>query len=273
MCRLLGIVSSEPTEFRIILHEAPRSLAALSREHRDGWGLAVFESRQTSEGVTDHGWRLHKAVACAAEDLDFRRLAAATGELMIWHIRRRTVGAVSLRNTHPFRSGRWVFAHNGTIHERDFLLSNTSARRLGEVQGNTDSERLFAYLLTELDAAGITDDAASPDTDAVLRRATRRACANPSFGAANFLLSDGITMYAHRFGRALFVLDRGPGDPLRASRSSQDGTVVMTPWPQHRRAVLIASEAMTDEPWSEVGEGELLRIDRVPAPRWRRLAA
>jgi predicted glutamine amidotransferase len=66
MCRLLGIVSSEPTEFRIILHEAPRSLAALSREHRDGWGLAVFESRRTPEGMTDHGWRLHKAVTVRA---------------------------------------------------------------------------------------------------------------------------------------------------------------------------------------------------------------
>jgi predicted glutamine amidotransferase len=273
MCRLLGIVSSEPTEFRIILHEAPRSLAALSREHRDGWGLAVFESRRTADGMADHGWRLHKAAACAAEDLNFRRLAAATGELMIWHIRRRTVGAVSLGNTHPFRSGRWVFAHNGTIHERDFLRSNSSAERLAEVQGHTDSEQLFAYLLTELDAAGIGDAPASPDTDAVLRRATRVACANPSFGAANFLLSDGITMYAHRFGRTLFVLDRGPEDPVRASRSSRDGTVVLTPWPQHRRAVLIASEPMTDEPWSEVGEGELLRVDRVPAPRWRRLAA
>jgi hypothetical protein len=82
-----------------------------------------------------------------------------------------------------------------------------------------------------------------------------------------------IAMYAHRFGRTLFVLDRGPEDPVRASRSSRDGTVVLTPWPQQRRAVLIASEAMTDEPWSEVGEGELLRIDRAPAPRWRSLAA
>jgi glutamine amidotransferase len=275
MCRLLGIVSSEPTEYRVILQEAPRSLAVLSREHRDGWGVAVFGSRRPEGGVraSDHGWRLHKAVACAAEDLDFRRLAAATGELMISHIRRRTVGAVSLENTHPFRSGRWVFAHNGTIHERGFLRANTSSQRLAELRGHTDSEQLFAHLLTELDAAGVAEEPASPDTDAVLRRATRLACANPSFGSANFLLSDGTTMYAHRFGRTLFVLDRAPEDPVCASRRSRDGTTVMTPWHPRRRAVLIASEAMTDEPWSEIKEGELLRIDRIPAPRWRRLAA
>jgi glutamine amidotransferase len=113
MCRLLGIVSSEPTEFRIILQEAPRSLAALSREHRDGWGIAIFDPKHSQAE-----WRLYKAIACAAEDEEFRRLAGAAGEVMISHIRRRTVGAVSMANTHPFRSGRWVFAHNGTIHAR-----------------------------------------------------------------------------------------------------------------------------------------------------------
>ena len=53
MCRLLGIAASEPTDFRIVLREAPRSLAALSREHRDGWGLAVFDEQ-------GGGWRLDK---------------------------------------------------------------------------------------------------------------------------------------------------------------------------------------------------------------------
>ena len=272
MCRLLGVVSSESTSFGLILQDAPRSLATLSREHRDGWGLAVFGSR-AAEAETDHGWRLHKAVACAAEDRDFGMFAAAPGEVLISHIRRRTVGALSLENTHPFRSGRWVFAHNGTIHERDYLRSSTSARRLGDVRGQTDSELFFAYMLSELDAAGIGDAPPSAATDSVLRQVTSRVCANSSFGAANFLLSDGSAMYAHRFGRTLFVLDRGPEDPVRESRRSRDGTVVITPWRPRRRAVLVASEAMTDEPWTEIEERVLLRIDRAPVPRWRRVAA
>jgi glutamine amidotransferase len=272
MCRLLGIVSSEPTEFRLILQEAPRSLAALSHEHRDGWGIAIFESKSSQATAPECDWRLHKAIACAAEDEEFRRLAGAAGEVMISHIRRRTVGAVSMANTHPFRSGRWVFAHNGTIHEHGYLRSSTSARRLDEMQGNTDSELFFAYLLTELDAAGISGAPASPETDSVLRRATRVLCSNSTVGAANFLLSDGTTMYAHRCGRTLFVLDRGPEDSVREVRRSRDGTILITPWPQHTQAVLVASEAMTDEPWQELEERDLLRIDRAPTPRWRRLA-
>jgi predicted glutamine amidotransferase len=271
MCRLLGIVSSEPTEFGLILQQGPRSLAGLSREHRDGWGLAVFEP--DGDASADGGWRLNKAVACAAEDDGFRRVATARGALMISHVRRRTVGAVSLENTHPFRSGRWVFAHNGTIRERDYLHSVVSERRLAAVRGHTDSELFFAYLLSELDVAGIADIAATPATDMAITEAVRRACANPDFGSVNFLLSDGLTMYAHRFGRTLFMLERAPGDEVRPSRRSRSGTTVVTPWSEQRTAFLVASEAMTDEPWRPVAEGELLRIDRRPEPRCRRVAA
>jgi predicted glutamine amidotransferase len=273
MCRLLGIVSSEPAEFRIVLQDSPRSLAALSREHCDGWGLAVYESNDVSSETGGGGWRLHKAAACAAEDGDFRRLASARGDLMLWHIRRRTIGAIGVENTHPFRKGRWVFAHNGTIEERDYLRASASARRLTEVQGQTDSEMFFAYLLTELDAAGVADEPASAATDTVIGDAVRRACAHVNFGAANFLLSDGTAMYAYRFGRTLFLLERGPADQVRPTRQSRDGTVIVTPWSQQRRAVLVASEAMTDEPWQAVDEHGLLRIDRVPSPRWQLLKA
>jgi glutamine amidotransferase len=170
---------------------------------------------------------------------------------MISHVRTRTVGTISVENTHPFRRGRWVFAHNGHIHQRDGLRAKTSANRLAEMNGHTDSELFFAYLLTELDAAGVGDAPASRETDAVLRHATRRACADSAFGSANFLLSDGTAMYAHRFGRTLFVLERGP----------------------RRHAVLVASEAMTDERWMAVEDQALLRIDRLPVAGWRRLAA
>jgi hypothetical protein len=29
---------------------------------------------------------------------------------------------------------------------------------------------------------------------------------------------------------------------------------------------------MTDEPWQTIDEGQLLRLDRLPIPRWRLLA-
>jgi predicted glutamine amidotransferase len=266
MCRLLGIVSSEPTDFRIVLREAPLSMAALSKEHRDGWGLAVFDPER-------RGWCVEKGAACACEDDRFHQLAVGSrGQLLVAHIRQKTVGETSLANTHPFERGRWVFAHNGTVKDVGWLRSHSSCERLAEIGGETDSELLFAWVLTRLDEAGVAAQPVSDATDRALGAAVRVARDHAGFGAFNFLLSDGTTTYAHRHGRTLHLLDRGPRDEVRIRRTAHDGTVFETPWSEQRLAVFIASERMTDEPWQRVEDGTLLRIDRLPAPHWRLIA-
>jgi glutamine amidotransferase len=242
-------------------------MAALSREHRDGWGIAVFDD-------DPEGWRVDKGVACASEDARFHQLAVCSrGELLVAHIRQKTVGESTIANTHPFVRGRWLFAHNGTIQDVAWLRDQVSAERIREVVGETDSELLFAWLLTRLDDAGLTGAPASQATDHVLSAATRLARNHAGFGAFNFLLSDGTTTYAHRCGRTMHMLDLGPADEVRMRRRSSDGTVLETPWSPQRHAVFIASERMTDEPWQPVEEGTLLRVDREPAPQWRQIAA
>jgi glutamine amidotransferase len=267
MCRLLAIAANEPTDFKIVLREAPRSLAALSREHRDGWGIATFDDAHGS-------WHIDRGVLCAAEDERFHRLAVGSrGEVVVSHIRQKTIGETSLANTHPFQRSRWVFAHNGTIKDVAWLRSQVSPERMAEVAGETDSELLFAWLLTKLDEAGATHRPATAQTDRVLGVAVRAARERPDFGAFTFLLSDGLTTYAHRYGRSLFLLERTPEDAVRARRTSRDGTIVETPWSSHRTAVFVASERITEEPWQNIEDGTLLRVERTPAPDWRLVAA
>jgi predicted glutamine amidotransferase len=267
MCRLLAIASSERTDFKIVLREAPRSLAALSLEHRDGWGIAVYDD----EGQR---WMLEKGVLCAHDDERFHRLAVGSqGVLLVSHVRQKTVGDTSLANTHPFARGRWVFAHNGTVKDVAWMRERVSASRLAEVRGETDSEILFAWVLTTLDEAGVTSEPASARTDAAVAGLSRAARARPDFGAFTFLLSDGATTYAHCFGRSVFLLERGPDDRVRPRRTSRDGTVVETPWSDRRTAVFVASERITDEPWEHVANGTLLRVERLPSPSYRLVAA
>jgi glutamine amidotransferase len=267
MCRLLGIASSETTDFKIVLRESPRSLAVLSREHRDGWGIAVFDREAA-------GWHVERGVTAASEDERFHRVAIGSrGDVLVSHVRRKTVGETSLTNTHPFQHGRWVFAHNGTVKDVAWLRARTSRERLQCIRGETDSELLFTWLLTRLDEAGVTDTPASPRTDRVVGATAREGRERPDFGAFNFLLSDGVTTYAHRFGRTMYLLERSPLDEVRTRRTSRDGTVVETPWSQRRSAIIVASEQMTDEPWQQIEEGMLLRVERTPLPHWRLVAA
>ncbi len=230
MCRLLGAVSTEITDYELSLALAPRSLAALSPDHPHGWGLALHDGRR--------GWEVYRNTTCAREDDRFRSLAgSARGRFLVAHVRNRTVGPTSFANTHPFRRDGWVFAHNGTIKDLAFLDRRTSGERRREVEGDTDSERFFAFLLTAIDRAG---DA--KNLDAALASACSSLTAQRDAGAANFLLSDGKTMFAHRWGRTLHTLERGD------------------------KTFLIASEKTTDEAWTEVAEGTLLRVDRGARP-------
>jgi predicted glutamine amidotransferase len=255
MCRLVGIIASENTAFGLCLKEAPRSLARLSREHPDGWGIAIFERTRAS-------WLVHKGTERAYEDTRFHEIAAGTeGHMLVAHIRQKTVGPTRLENTHPFQRDGWLFAHNGTVKAVDVVRAGTSKARLAEIEGDTDSELLFAHYLTRLDEAGLTKlgDESSRAAATRIVDDTSRRLRDQNVGAFNFLLSDGATCFAHRFGRTLFMLERKPHNPAESGISLKN-------WTRRRHAVLIASERLTDEPWQELSEGTLLRIDRDPIP-------
>lgn len=254
MCRLLGIVASESTEFGLLLTGAPRCLAALSREHRDGWGVAIHDTSM---------WGLHRGIAPAVDDRRFHELATQSrGHMLVAHVRQKTVGPTRLENTHPFVRDGWVFAHNGTIQNQEVLRAGTSGRRLREIEGETDSELFFAYVLTRLDERGLVrlDDEPSREAANELVEEITGELRAARIGAFNFLLSDGQTTFAHRFGRSLFVLERGPSEPASERRD-------IGRWTARRQVVFIASEQITDEAWREVPDGTLLRIDREPTPR------
>jgi glutamine amidotransferase len=245
------MVAAQAVELRACLQAGPRSLAELSREHPDGWGVALFEPR-------GRAWEVHRGVERALDCVRFRALAAATrASVLIGHIRQKTVGPTSLENTHPFAcaQGRWVFAHNGTVTDVAYLRAHTAPERADEVRGDTDSERLFAFLLTRLDEVGLTGAPASAATDRLLAETCAELRARPGMGAFNFLLSDGESTYAHRFGRSMFLLERPNGEAI------------------------VASEQLTSEPWALVEEGALIRMDRAPetkiehAPRHLRRVA
>ncbi len=241
MCRLLGILSSAPVDFRVLLRERARSLSALGAEHADGWGMAAFGGGR---------WSIHRGTGRASDDASFHTSAATLrGEILVSHVRKRTVGATREENTHPFTSGRWVFAHNGTIEDRAFVRGRVSRVRAADIAGDTDSELFFACVLARLDERGLHAASKASAIDRALWELLDECRRRDRFGSLNFLLSDGERCWVHRFGRPLFLLERGP----RAEPPSSRGA-----------AVFLASEPMTSESWTEIADGTLLRVERAP---------
>ena len=151
MCRMFGFRSAVPSGAHRSLIAAENALADQSVLHPDGWGIGWF--------VDDDAYVIkstNAAHACARFERASHRLTSHT---FLVHVRRATVGLVDHVNAHPFRFGRWLFAHNGTIFGfdrlQDWFESQIHPQLLPLILGDTDSEHLFFFLLSRLDAAGV----------------------------------------------------------------------------------------------------------------------
>lgn len=230
MCRILGCVAAEPLSLRHELLEAENPLIRQSEHHDSGWGMAVYER---PEGVAPVLERFPEA-AHAAGDLE--RASAREGRIFNVHVRRATLGGLTLVNTHPFAMGNYTFGHNGTVIDYPRLLEPG----MGPPAGETDSEAIFSYLMRYYDPA---------DVPGSLRRAMSAVVARSAFSGLNFLFSDGERLYAYRLG--IFDLH----------------------WLSRPGQLLVASEKPTDERWHTVAQDVLLTLDpdRLDEPHAERL--
>src|SRR4051794_14236215 len=128
MCRWLGYLGS-PIRPHELLYEPERSLIEQSRTHApevplpngDGTGLGWYGSREVPA--------LFRSADPAWGDENLRELALEVESgLFLAHVRAGTGTPVQETNCHPFRSGQWLFVHNGFIGEyarlrRDLLFA------------------------------------------------------------------------------------------------------------------------------------------------------
>jgi predicted glutamine amidotransferase len=199
MCRIFAVRASSPVSVR----PAFDGLRKLAQEHKDGWGVAAFPRGEQR-------W-LETSTVSAEKCPRFDALGELTTQAMLVHIRLASVGTVSEHNTHPFAAGPWVFMHNGTLknfaQQRARFDAEIAPALRGTIRGETDSERCFALFRTYLgDRTG---------TEAVIDALTRvfrtaeRLCDDDAPGkrsAMNFLVSDGVRVFATRRDRTLFTL-------------------------------------------------------------------
>jgi glutamine amidotransferase len=263
MCRLYGFRATDPTRVECSLVDAQNALLVQSgRDLRgvrngDGWGLASW-----SGGVPSVEQRARAAYA----DLSFATSASATkSRTIVSHVRKATVGGEVLENTHPFRHGPWIFAHNGTVTALDRVAASLDPGAYGPPAGGTDSELVFRWLLSRMHEFGLDPNAPATTVDGIvglvssavlhISREARFACASRP-AKLNFLLSDGVNMVASRWGNSLYWTFRnGIRDCAVCGLSHCPDA------DEDYRAIVIASEPITDEPWQEVQEGSVVAVD------------
>ena len=118
----------------------------------------------------------------------------------------------------PFTDGHWLFSLNGTVdgyHDGigDELRAQVSPHRLAGIDGEADSEVLFALVLDRLDAGSTPGEALRSVVHAVEKRTTARL---------NFVLTDGRWLAATAVGNSLFIRSRRMGTKTKESSWSRN---------------------------------------------------
>jgi predicted glutamine amidotransferase len=198
MCRLFGLhADGRVVTATFWLLEAPDNLVEQSKRNPDGTGLGVFEA--------DGKPTLDKQPMAAWRDSEFATEAhELTGTAFIAHVRYSSSAALEVRNTHPFLQDDRIFAHNGVVTGLDVVDARLRELGVGDlVQGETDSERIFALITACI--RGRDGDVGAGIVDAVGWLAETV----PIF-AVNMLLSTATDMWGLRYPETheLYLLDR-----------------------------------------------------------------
>ncbi len=183
------------------------------------------------------------------------------GRIIVSHVRLATTGSHSVENTHPWIYRGWVFAHNGVIRNRKHLLDLLEDQYRETLEGETDSEVLFHLVVQEAERKG-------DPVEGIVSAVRRILEEGVEFSSLNFIASDGRRLYALRYANTmldyytLYYIER-PKEKLYIDRLSRiTRQLIQAKLARGERAVIIASEIMSDEPhWVPLPNRSLLVVD------------
>ena len=275
MCRFIGYLGSEIL-LADLISRPENSLVRQSFKSRerseplngDGFGVGWYAPEITDEPC------VFTAITPAWSNRNLLNLAGHTKSACFFaHIRAASPGMrVSEANCHPFRFGRFLWMHNGTIEGFDLIKRRLSASLPDEIynsiEGTTDSEHAFAVFLNLLGEKRKNTCAAELGGNLVktvwqLEEWGREAgIKKPSI--YNFAVTDGQSIATVRYVSDPLV------EPISLYFSKQgkyqccDGRPeVMTDCCAEESGIIIASERLTaqSEIWTRVAPNHVVTID------------
>ena len=119
----------------------------------DGFGIGWYRNGEATAPA------VFKGTHPAWNDRNLREVATQIyTPLLFAHVRASSGTPVQRSNCHPFRHGRWLWMHNGSLAgfdevKRDLLMA-VDESLYPEIEGSTDTETLFFLALT----FGLADD-------------------------------------------------------------------------------------------------------------------
>jgi predicted glutamine amidotransferase len=237
MCRLLGFVSHEKQSVDHAVGPDFAEFVTLSSVHCDGWGVATINH---DESVA-HVIRQPEAAHASQEFSNALKKSVSDGALL--HLRWATAGLpVSENNTHPFAYQDISFIHNGATYPPAALEPQISSELLPLIQGDTDSERYFYFVISKIKELGFVEGC---------KAAANYIRTNIDYSSINAMImneNQWVIICEHHPDRAP---DWAPDDYYELKyKANKDG-------------VLVASTGWNQPGWTVLPNHHMLIIDRA----------
>lgn len=223
--------------------------------HGDGWGMAFFESDGEAPGKGVRCF-VDKESASTSPLAQMLKSYPVKSHNVVAHVRKATVGEISLENCHPFVRelwGRyWVFAHNGDLKDYRPTLHG-SFRPVG----NTDSELAFCWLMQELakSHAGVPSVRELTHT---LRELVPQVARHGTF---NFLLSNGQALWARASTKLHYLVRQFPFSEVHLKDEDLRVDLAALNTPEDRLAIVVTEPLTRNENWTACTPGELMAFE------------
>jgi len=245
MCQLLGMNSSKPAglgfSFAGFAERGGRTA-----EHSDGWGIA-YHDPESCHVISD---------LLPSSDSPLARqvmLAPQRARNVVAHIRKATQGATAPENSHPFTrllwGKTWSFAHNGNLV--DFHPAQDEHYRS---VGETDSERAFCYLLSQLRQRYPHGAPCRADLFTAIAAIAAQVAGHGTF---NFILSNGEVFFAYCSTLLHYVVRQYPFCDARLIDCDQAIRFSSHNHLDDRMSIIATEPLTTGEPWIAFQPGEL----------------
>lgn len=274
MCRFVGYLGSEILLADLISRPA-NSLIRQSYKSKerseplngDGFGVGWYAPEVSDEAC------VFSSITPAWSNRNLLNLSTHIRSTCFFaHIRSASPGmAVSEINCHPFRRGRYMWMHNGTIEGFE-LLKRRLRRSLPDqlyhaVEGTTDSEHAFAVFLnllgqeTEKACVGDLADGLVRTIGQLQEWAGDTGIDRPSI--YNFAVTDGRNLATVRYVSDPQIEPISLYFSKRGKYRHCDGKTEIVDCPDNESGITIASERLTDdrESWTRVAPNHVVLIN------------
>ncbi|MGD0818404.1 MAG: class II glutamine amidotransferase [Methanomassiliicoccales archaeon] len=242
MCRIFVMAAAADVPPAIKSRLLREFFQSSAETYSGGWGIGYF---------TDEGTMVVKEPIKATDSFALAgAIRRAEPGFIMAHVRNPTSGDKNVLNTHPFQKDGWLFSHNGTLGNPHGLKARLLERYSEDLQGDTDSEIMFHYLLQRIEQAG--------EAEAGILAAIREMSRDQSEGTSslNFAMTDGTVLFTLR--KAFTNYQKYPMNFANLDSLDMAGDKKVLRDRDSMIATVVSSEPFTPGEWRGLEMGEML---------------